>query len=290
MEGSKPGNQEYAVAPGATLTVFSGTRSTSISGTTELALANWDGNSLYRLTWTGVGTAPGFRTDRNLSLNGDTLTLTSNTNGTLTMVGPALSFSAMQAGDWLFLPGPSTGDSPTVFATENEGYWLVLTASSTTLQLRRFTGTAYTGASEVVVVSSDSQVVGYTASGVQVGDTIRLSAGFSTGSLKSYEIVSVTPEWVEFYDSSPLPVVETAVPTASGVTIYSEAKKFLYLEYNQECVLQFNGDSGMTNRVAPLVAGSDDDTGIFVRTGPCWSLSVVNTSQETLKLLVGGVE
>ena len=287
---SNPGNQTYSIAPGETLQVFNGVRSTSIAANTQFTLAASSlGGNLYRLTHSG-GTAPAFRTDRLLTLNGVSLTLTLNVNGTLTMVGSAGSFSAVLPGDTLFLPGPLTGDSATPFSANNQGYWTVLTSSSTTLQLRRPAGSTSVGASEVVSPTSNSQVQAFSSSGVQIGDSVRLSAGFSASSLKTYEVTSVNPAWVEIYSADALPVTQTATPGTSGIGFYTNAKNFLYIEYTQKCVLQFNGDTGSTNEVEPVVAGDDDETGISVRFGPCWSLSVVNTSQETLKLLVGGAE
>lgn len=287
---NNPGNQYYDLAPGETLSVFNGTRSTSIGSGTEFVLALWLDTTLYRMSWTGVGAAPVFRTDRGLVVDGVSLALTANSNGTLTVVGPGVTFASVVAGDTVFLPGPSTGDSATEFSTENEGFWTVLSASNTTLQLKRPNNETFVGLTETVVPTDNTQFIAFSASGVQVGDTIRLSAGFSDVSLKSYTISAVAPEWVEFYDSSSLPVTETAFPGVSGVTIYTKAKNFIYLEYDQECVAQLNGDTGTTNRLSPVVAGDEDWTGITVRFGPCWSLTVINTSQETLHLLVGGAE
>lgn len=291
VEMDNPGNQVYELAPGEVKTIFDGTRSLGINGSSQFTLALTSlAATRYRLTWTGTGAAPVFRTSRGLTNGGDSLTLTSNANSTLTVTGPAGAFTGVVAGDTVLIPGPTTGDTSTVFATTNEGLWLVLTATSTTLQLRRPTGVAYTGESEVVSVVSDGQFLAYSAAGVQVGDTIRLSAGFSASALQAYEIVAVTPTWVEFYTTSPLAVTETAVPGVSGLVIYNNAKNFVYLEYTQACLIQFNGNTSTGEIFEPWVAGDDDQTGISVCKGPRWSLVVTNVSQETLKLTYGSAE
>lgn len=286
-----PENKAKTLAAGESITLFSGTRSLGINGSSSFTLAlSTLSSSLYRLTWAGAGTAPAFRTDRALTNNTQTLVITANGNSTLTVTGPSGAFTGVVAGDTLFFPGPTTGDAVTPFSAQNEGYWLVLTASSTVLQIRRPTGTDFTGVAESVVVTANSQVQAYSAAGVQVGDTVLLSAGFSAGTLKSYSVVSVNPNWVEFYDTTGLPATETAVPGVAGLVVYTDAKRMIHVEYDQDCVIQVNGDSSQLNRLSPWEAADPDQTGWYERVGPCWSLTVVNVSQTDLNIFYFGAE
>src|SRR5689334_14113916 len=92
-----PKAEAIAIEPGATYTLFSGTRSTSIDGTTEFSFALSSlANTRYRFTWSGVGTAPAFRVDRALTLNTVAVTIVVNTNQTITMTGVGGSFTAVQ--------------------------------------------------------------------------------------------------------------------------------------------------------------------------------------------------
>ena len=72
------------IDPLAEVSVFDGTRTLTMDGTTQLALTLSPlDSSRYRLAWTGTGTAVGFRTNRNLTLSGGSLTLTLQANSTV---------------------------------------------------------------------------------------------------------------------------------------------------------------------------------------------------------------
>src|SRR3990172_4099701 len=65
------------------LSVFNGTRTTSIDNTTEFTLAlSTLASNRYRFTHT-AGTAPAFRTDRALTAIGSLITIIVNTNNTI---------------------------------------------------------------------------------------------------------------------------------------------------------------------------------------------------------------
>lgn len=286
--------QQYSrvIAPGDTLEIFSGVRATSINGTTEFDLTlSTLSEDRYRFTYNGTGANPAFRTNRNLTPNGHTLTWVVNINETLTLTSSqAGEFSAVQSGDVLFVPGVSTGDSAGPFNVLNEGFWEVVSATGTTLQLVRPDGTSFSGYSQVVVSTANSNLMAYSAAGVQVGDTVDISIGFSSPVLKAFTIDRVTPGWFEIISTSALPVAETGAPTASGMLFYSNAKRFIKIESDQECIVRVNGDTSNYCRVSPWTAGDSSYVGEFVKVGPTWSLSVVNRSSSSLNLTVITVE
>src|SRR6185436_2526952 len=113
---NNPTSVPYTIAPGASLTLFDGSRAISADGTTQWTLSlSTLASDRYRFTNT-AGTAPALRVDRNLTLNTVSVTVTANANQTATFTGTAGNFSAVQVGDTVFLPGPQTGDSATVFS------------------------------------------------------------------------------------------------------------------------------------------------------------------------------
>ncbi len=273
------------------LTVIDGSRSTSIDGTTvfSIEVSSIDANR-YRVTRTG-GTAPAFRTARTADCSAIALTLTVNANLSVTVqAGSGTSFSAAVVGDVVFIPGASTGDSASPFNTVNEGYWTVLSRTNTSLQLARAAGTVFSGIGEVVTPSTAAQLQVFSADGIQVGDTVELAAGFASTSLHSYGVLAVNPSWFEFESTAPLGEETGIMPTASGIVFYTASKRWLRVEVDQECVARFNGDTGNTNRIEPVIAGDKNYTGWCEKFGSVWKLVIVNRSTSQLSLVVLSAE
>ena len=282
----------YTVDPGATLTLFSGSRSLSTDGTTALRL---DLSPLaanrYRFTWTS-GTDPVLRTARALSLNTRLVTVTTNANLTATFSSTAGDWTAVQVGDTVFIPDPTTGDAQGPFNPLNTGYWTVLSVAGdgSSVQLARPTGTGFLAYAEAVTVTANSQVLAYSAAGVQVGDSVNFSAGFVAPVLGSYQVVAVTSKWFEVLATAPLPSGVTATPGAAGFQVYTLAKRYIRFEADQNCVLRLNGDTGNSNQLQPWAPADLDNTAFYEKVGPCWSAVVVNLSTQPLNLLFQSAE
>ncbi len=287
----RPTTLPLLVAPMSTTLVFSGQRSTSIDGTSAFSIAgNPNDPNRYRVTNTG-GTAPAFRTTRSLACNGIVLTVAVQPNYSVKVTaGSGTPFSSVQVGDTVFVPGESTGDVASAFDSLNEGYWIVIAASSTVLTLIRAPGTVFQGLSEVVTPSSNAQIQAFSADGVQIGDVVDISLGFSVTARHSYDILAVNPSWIEFESTSPLGSETAIAPTASGMIFYTSAKRWLRVEGDQEFIVRVNGDSGNTNRVEPIIPGDDKFTGWYEKFGSVWALSIVNKSTSPLNLVVLSAE
>jgi len=283
--------RKQPVDPLGTVTVLDGSRSTLIDGTTAFSLApsTIDANR-YRITNTG-GTAPGFRTDRALAVTGISLAVVVQTNLSVTVTaGSGTPFGAVQVGDIVFIPGLSTGDSASPFNSLNEGYWTTLSASTTVLTLARPAGDIFSGFSEAVTPASNAQFQAFSATGVQVGDTVEIAAGFATTAQHSYEVLGVNPKWIEFESTAPLGAQTGVLPGATGLLFYTAAKRFLFLETDQEIVVRLNGDTGNTNRLTPLIPGDEKFVAPFLKLGPVWKLVVVNRSSALATVLVASAE
>jgi len=289
VDVSNPKTDIFDLAPGETLTLFNGTRSTSINGSTDFDLTLSPlASTRYRFTWGGAGANPAFRTDRGLALDTETVTVVINNNYTATFTTTAGGFSGMVAGDIVFIPGTTTGDTAGPFSSDNEGYWNVLSidGTNTTIQLSR-SGDSFSGVSEVVILTDDSELQAFSSTGLQVGDKVNISSGFSTTVQGTYEVDTVNPKWFEVLSTDTLPVSETAVPTASGMIFYTSAKRYIKLEADQACVVRANGASDSTQAVEPW---NSEAPGEYSKTGPTWSLSVENKSASTLNLVVLSAE
>jgi hypothetical protein len=276
------------VDPGASVTVFDGSRTLGHDNTTDLqlTLSPLDPNR-YRVTCTS-GPSPAFRTNRNLATSGKNVQWQVNANQTATLTITAYS-PPWSVGDTLFVPGASTGDSPSAFNALNEGYWTILAASGNQATLARFPGEVFSGFTETVTSPDNNALQAFSAAGVQVGDTIDISAGFSVTAQHSYDVVAVNPNWVEFISTAPLGE-EVAQPGQAGFVIYDAAKRFLYIETDQEVVVQVNGDTGNYNRVEPVLPGDKKFVGPYMKWGHAWKLVLVSRSTARANVTVCAAE
>lgn len=274
-----PKSEAYTVPAGSSQVIFDGTRTTTLDGTSAFttALLSTD-PSRYRFTWVS-GTNPTLRTGRGLTPSGIALTFTVNANSTMNLAAASSLFSGVVAGDFIFIPHTTTGDSANVISVLNAGYWKVLSYVDTqNLVLVRPDGEDFEGASEVVTPVSNSQLRAFSSAGVQVGDSVDITAGFSTATRRTFEVVAVTDAFFEVFSSSPVPAESAITPGATGMVFYSETKNFLYVESDQPIVVRANGDTGNTQRVDPVEAGDALRPGGYMKRGPCWSLTIVNRS------------
>ena len=279
-----PKTFQGTLAAGASLTVFDGTRSTGLDGTSAFTttLSALDSPSRYRFTWVS-GTDPVLKTSRGLTLTGQTVTVTLNADSTANFSLGGGTYAATAAGDTVFIPGVATGDAASPFNEENVGWWTVLAVISTTnLQLGRPVGTSYTAAAEAIVLSSNSQLVAFTADGVQPGDSVTISSGFSIGTWRTFTVDRVTNTWFEVLTTSAVALESAKTPGAAGMVFYSDAKQFVHLQVDQESVARFDGDSGNTVKLTPWQAGDRSQPGWIQKAGSCHKLVLVNKSTSTL--------
>lgn len=271
-----PGNNKYEIPALASRTIFDGTVALAYDATTEFEVALSSlSPSRYRLTWT-AGKDPVFRTARSLSLDGD-ITFTVRANQTVTVTHEDGSvFGDVEVGDSVYVPGVSTGDTA-LFSTLNEGYWVVLAATGTQLTLVRETGAVFEGYTETVTLDADDQFIAFSSDGVQVDDTIAFISGFSDSLLHNYSIIAVTSTFIEFESSAPLPD-QTVTPGAGSLAVYTNAKRFYYLETDQEVDVSINGN--VTETVTPFLAGEPSYPGLKAGTSIVYSMVITNNSTQ----------
>jgi hypothetical protein len=275
--------------PGESRLVFDGKRTLGADVTTQ-----WDSKSLgsgvYRLSWNAVGTHPGLRTARAIPFVGIDITVSINNNSTVTMACSSNCFQNVQAGDNLYISLP-TDSGPKPFNPANGGFWVVLSASPNAITLARPVGQSFNAAAETVVVTNTNlgPILAYSSTGVQVGDTVDINAGFQVPVQKSYEVLSVTSQWFEVSSVSPLPEEAAVQPGTTGITFYTSAKTFMRVEADQDALVYFNGYP-VGVRIIPVLAGDPGNMGWFENTGVIWTLTVINRSQNPLNLNVFSAE
>lgn len=272
-----PGSQPYQVDGLAELVLFNGSRTLTADNTTQYAVESspLDASSRYRLAWTGVGTAPGFRTARTVVVGTFTMVLNANSTLTVTHSGGAV-FGSVLVGDIVFIPGANTGDAA-LFDALNEGEWTVLSATATTLVLARLPGAIFTGAAEVKTTTLPEQFQVYSSAGVQVGDSLDLISGFFPTSLHTYKVIAVTASRVEFVSTVAL-ALQTVIPGGSAVRLFSASKRLIYIESDQEVAVKMNGNTDETCRIEPVLPGDSGLVGWFEKWGTTYSVTIKNRS------------
>ena len=295
IQVTNPKTYSVTLVQGGSQLVFDGTRSTTLDGTTQFTITlNSSIPSTYRFSFVG-GTNPSLRTNRGLALftAGRTVTVAALANQSATLTLSGGTWGSVVAGDTLYIPGPVTNDGTSPFNVLNQGYWVVLSnPGATVITVARPVGTVFSAASEgPITLAADSNVQAYSAAGVQVGDMVNLSAGFSSGNFGTYQVSAVTTSWFEVTSTLPLALDVAAMPGATGLVFYSMAKSFIRIESDQPVVAQLNGSTSTTiPTINPLLAGDPEQPGWLELVGPVWSLTLLNKSQNQANCIVFSAE
>lgn len=178
------------------------------------------------------------------------------------------------------------------FNVLNQGTFQIINVTATSFAVEIITGTNEGPIALGATFASQVQI--FSSAGVQVGDTLVISGGFSKASWGSYEITAVTAQSVEFSSSSPLPQ-ESSVLT-EAITIYSNAKTFVYIESDSLLDVILNGvDIGqiepfLINNAALPSLPQKAIPGIFMLKSTVYSLSVTNNGLNTATVFFAAVE
>lgn len=272
LQAENADSRDLDLSPGESQTLFNKVRATSQDITTQYSIALKPlSTNTYVLSNTG-GTAPAFRAQRAIATD-------ATTQVTVTLNGPIATFTS--TGGTLFdLSTVVVGDFVQIgslFNILNQGVFQIISKTTTSFTVRNDVGAAE---GPITLASGfAAQVNIFGSAGVQIGDTLNISAGFSPASFGNYPITQVYANSLEFFYAGVLP---TEGPITTQVAIYESALSFIYLEADQPCSLIINGVAA--GNVRPLVSDSSTLPGIFVRTDTIYSLSVQNTSLNPAKV------
>lgn len=286
---SRPKAEEFVIPPGFTQSIFNGTRTTAIDGTTAFDVSQPYPASpnIYRFT-ASAGTAPNFRTNRAIGLdNTSTVAVTiSGSVVTYSFTGGTLpNLASVLVGDILRI---TLGAG---FNAANSGSFKVIAKTSTTLQVQNSSGTA-----ENITILDFTKVLIYSNGGVsnqaQIGDKVILSAGFSLATQGTYVISDVAPSFIEVAIATPggIPLETGIIPGAAGLVIYNSAKKYVLVGAQDKCSVQVNADVSDNNLIEPVQIGNPEQPGIYMKQGTVYALSIHNLSLNPLTILVASAE
>jgi hypothetical protein len=280
---NNPVSNALTLAPNETYTAFDGTIAHSISGTVDLQLQS-AGDSIYRLTSVGAN----FKTARSLSaVNNCTVTINNNAMAVFEFTGATLN---AQVGDILLIAGEETNDlAPFVFNPLNSGRWKIIGVNADKVTCTRLVGKSFSAVVETVTgAATDVEI--FADDKAQVGHKIDISGTFSTVTQKTFEISAVAPDYIEFVSAQPLPIELGLTYQSNSITIYKSLKSLIYIEVDQESVIQLNGDTGNSNKLSPFSAGDANLPATFQKVGPCFRISITNKSVNPMQVKYFTVE
>jgi hypothetical protein len=273
-------SEGFRLASGVTNTIFNGSRTISHDGTTiyDLSIKAGTANT-YILKATG-GTLPVFKTLRALTTSAaTTLAVTKNANLVTVTVsgGPAVDFIAagVVAGDLVLLGTP--------FATQNQGTFKLLSATTTSISFENAGGVAQATVSLTAGFADEMRI--FSAAGVQIGDTLAISGGFSALTQSNYEITYVADYYLEFYSTATLP---QETKTTNQIAAYTDAKQLIYIESNKKLNVTINGTQIL--KIEPFVNGNTVTPGMLLLKANIFSLSVSNADASEASVYVASVE
>lgn len=283
IEVNEPESKNITVYPGQTETLFSGVVATAVDNTTTFNLEiNPEISNTYKLSHED-GTAPAFRVARSLAADATTQ-ITVTVSGSLAILshtaGTAPNLASVVVGDNIRL-GAGFGES-------NRGVFSVIqkTSSSLTIVNSKAVG-------EVVVLGADfaDDLMVYSSNGVQIGQKVKISEGFSVYSNGTYEIVDVAPSYLIFASTKGLP---EELDILSEVVIFSNSKSFIYIEADRDCSVTFDGIAQGLIKPLKFGVGTTNSIrskpGIYMRTGDVYSATIKNESEYAANILVISAE
>jgi hypothetical protein len=271
-----PRSDSIVVPSGSSFTVFDGTVSTGLSGTSELDIGLVSNETSIYLLEISAGSGA-FKTARSVSsITGCVVTVNNNVVVDFDFTGATVS--AVQPGDLMRIKGVSTYDTG-VFAFNplNAGLWKVINVSGSKVSVIRLVGEPFSGVAESLIDAS-ADVEFYADDGAQKGYKFELAGNFSFVSKKVYEILDSTPTKIYFVSASPLPTESAVIFTSGAITIFKASKKFMYIECDQDCIVRFNADTSDNNKLNPISAGDKDLPAFINKYGDCYSCTIVNKS------------
>ena len=257
------------------VSLFSGYRTHGIIAGDMAELIS-KGDSIYRLQ-TLDGT-PNFRTKRITSnITSCNITINNHAVAVFDFVGATISAFV---GDTIHVKGYNTKDANLAFSPINTGNWLVIGVSGSKLSCRRPIGEEFVGIEEqlaTVVDGVDFEI--FSPSGVQISDTIKIKDWLVFGE-KTFKVQSVTSSWLEFLSGEALPTNTPSTYESNKLSIYSNSKRFVYLESNQPVAVMFNDSVDQECLIEPVDSADTMLPGFMSKFGSIQSCTIVNKSIE----------
>ena len=228
-------SQESILQPNESQTVANNQRILGIGiGTSQFQITRPVSTDIMtRMSWTGVGGDPAFRTLRNLSVDSTTVVSLSRsgprTMRIMSISGTSLISTSVLPGDEIFFEkNYDTFVSP--FVSGNAGRKFPVQATGPNFIDFIDEGTAIEQPSVVLglTFAQDFLVMSFPLNSLRAGDEIKIKCpNFNSFNQGTFKITLVTPAFIEF--NNPYAVLETQTNTAGSVFAYDDLIGFVYL-------------------------------------------------------------
>lgn len=258
---------DAVVLPNQSITLKSTERTILADSTTSMSVSlALSGSDYARYRWNGVGTAPAFRTLRNISVDATTnlkITLTGSSAATIsTASGTAANFSTCQIGDNVYLqPNDDTFTSPfnIVNTSTYPGIlYTVIDKTSSTLTVRNLGN--MTGETVALGANFADVIRVFSSSGVQIADSVvfdptcNLNIQNKTG---QFDVFMVSDRDIYMINSAAVNSTAVALggTTTPPLRIFSDIISFIAVDANGAITLRFNSNASSDLTLYPYTTG-----------------------------------
>lgn len=277
ISAEEPHSGSIKLAPGQSMSLFSGQVSISDDNTTTYDISVKSGTTNTYVLKHNSGAAPQFRASRSLGIDATSQVTVSKNSNLLTITasgGTLMNTTALVVGDEVELG--------TVFNIQNQGKFKILAKTSNSFIIENPVGVA-----ETLILGIDfaDQIRAYSSSGVQTGDKVAINSGFSTITQGTYEITSVSDNRIEFYSLKTLPAESNI---AERLDIYNQSKRFTYIESDKKIDISINNAS--VGKIEPIQFGTKLKPGMFMFTSNMFSAQITNNTEETATVFFATAE
>jgi hypothetical protein len=237
------------LSPGEIRDIIITSRSVAWDASTELVVDRFSVNSdNVRIKWTGTGTNPNFRTNRNVGGSATTqVSLTRITPYVVRMTqtaGTAFTLTSVSNGDILkFEQNTDAFTSP--FNVNNLGKTFQVQAKGANYIDFIDNGSASLEAGILLGSQFAFALRVFSPGSVKVNDTLTISGSMNPSNAGKFNVVDVSPDYIEIVN--PFAYPETFLYGTNAITIYEYLTGLLHLRATGPIQLRYDSETSWTN-------------------------------------------
>ena len=266
---------KFDISPGESVVAAATIRSLTQDNTTQYSI-NHDTPEYdqVRMSWTHTGTAPGFATKRNLSIDATTEITISRVNNTTAKVqstgGTSMVTTAVQVGDIVKFE-KSTSYFGSNFGITNQSMFKVIAKGSDYIDVID-NNTMSLDQDVVLGIDYDKQLRCFSAGPIKIGDILQVtSASLNQNNTGRFQVVDFAYDYVQYTNTY---AVDEIFTNSSNVQVYDRLIGFLYIRTVKGISVKIN--DGNAIKVSPL----GNQEGYFIGSVEAYKLELINDSLE----------
>jgi len=274
---------ETMIQPGESELVVSTQRilGAGINTTVFEVLRPIETEDIARLSWTGVGSDPGFRSVRAIGVDNTThmamVRVGPRSMKLMSTSGSSFNTASILTGDQLWLErNTDTYTSP--FSSFNTDKLFTIQSKGTGYIVINDEGTLGEEPDVFSVVGAFEVFVQPIASKPKIGDYIKIAAGsnFNYYNQGVFQILRITDTYIEFVN--PYSVAETLTNSSNAIVIFDYFIRFAHLISSGELMISFDGSPGF------VMEKLGEDHGQYTGTIKTTQITATNTTLSPVSL------